>query len=110
MTTPVSARAPAARAVEATKVYGQGDAAVCALAGVTVGFPTGRFTAIMGPSGSGKSTLMQCVAGLDRLGSGAAFIGDTELGGLWNHRPHALALLPARFHLSAIQPDRNAHS
>ena len=36
----------------------------------------------MGPSGSGKSTLMQCVAGLDRLTSGSAFIGDTELSGL----------------------------
>jgi len=69
----------AARAVDATKTYGEGDAAVHALAGVTVTFPTQMFTAIMGPSGSGKSTLMQCVAGLDRLTSGEAFIGDTEL-------------------------------
>ena len=36
----------------------------------------------MGPSGSGKSTLMQCVAGLDRLTSGSAYIGETELSGL----------------------------
>ncbi len=74
--------AAAARAVNARKSYGGGDAAVHALAGVTVEFPEARFTAIMGPSGSGKSTLMQCVAGLDRLSSGSAFIGDTELGGL----------------------------
>ena len=73
--------AAAARAVNARKSYGGGDAAVHALAGVTVEFPEARFTAIMGPSGSGKSTLMQCVAGLDRLSSGSAFIGDTELGG-----------------------------
>jgi putative ABC transport system ATP-binding protein len=72
----------AARAVDARKTYGVGDAAVHALAGVTVSFPTQRFTAIMGPSGSGKSTLMQCVAGLDRLTSGQVFIGDTELSGL----------------------------
>jgi putative ABC transport system ATP-binding protein len=72
----------AARAVDARKTYGEGDAAVHALAGVTVTFPAQRFTAIMGPSGSGKSTLMQCVAGLDRLTSGQAFIGDTELSGL----------------------------
>jgi len=52
---------------------------VHALAGVTVTFPAQRFTAIMGPSGSGKSTLMQCVAGLDRLTSGATYIGETEL-------------------------------
>lgn len=69
----------AASAVEARKTYGKGDAAVHALDGVTVGFPVGRFTAIMGPSGSGKSTLMQCVAGLDRLTSGQAYIGDTAI-------------------------------
>lgn len=69
----------AARAVDARKTYGEGDAAVHALAGVTVTFPAGRFTAIMGPSGSGKSTLMQCVAGLDRLTSGSAFVGETDI-------------------------------
>ncbi len=69
----------AARAVDARKTYGEGEAAVHALAGVTVDFPARRFTAIMGPSGSGKSTLMQCVAGLDRLTSGTAFVGDTDI-------------------------------
>jgi putative ABC transport system ATP-binding protein len=72
----------AARAVDARKTYGKGDAVVHALAGVTVDFPAHEFTAIMGPSGSGKSTLMQCVAGLDRLSSGEAFIGDTPLSSL----------------------------
>ena len=72
----------AARAVDAKKIYGEGDAAVHALAGVTVTFPEQQFTAIMGPSGSGKSTLMQCVAGLDRLTSGSAYIGETELSAL----------------------------
>jgi putative ABC transport system ATP-binding protein len=72
----------AARAVEATKVYGSGNTAVVALDEVSVEFPTGRFTAIMGPSGSGKSTLMHCVAGLDTLTEGQVFIGDVELGRL----------------------------
>jgi putative ABC transport system ATP-binding protein len=76
--------ATAARVVDATKVYGTGDAAVRALDGVTVEFPAGRFTAIMGPSGSGKSTLMHCVAGLDTLTSGQAFVGDVELGACSN--------------------------
>ncbi len=72
----------AARAVNAVKTYGIGDAVVQALHDVTVSFPAERFTAIMGPSGSGKSTLMQCVAGLDRLTSGEVYIGDTELSKL----------------------------
>jgi putative ABC transport system ATP-binding protein len=72
----------AARAVEATKVYGSGDTAVVALDEVSVAFATGRFTAIMGPSGSGKSTLMHVVAGLDSLTEGRVFIGDVELGTL----------------------------
>ena len=72
----------AASAVDAVKTYGSGDAAVHALAGVNVDFPAHQFTAIMGPSGSGKSTLMQCVAGLDRLTAGQAYIGDTELASL----------------------------
>ncbi|MEU3741857.1 ABC transporter ATP-binding protein [Streptomyces sp. NPDC032198] len=76
----------AARVTEAVKVHGSGDTAVRALDGVSVGFPAGRFTAIMGPSGSGKSTLMHCAAGLDNLTSGAAYIGDTELGALDDRR------------------------
>jgi putative ABC transport system ATP-binding protein len=72
----------AARAEGITKIYGSGDTAVRALDDVTVGFPSGRYTAIMGPSGSGKSTLMHCLAGLDRVTSGKVWIGDTELSGL----------------------------
>ncbi len=71
-----------ARAVDATKVYGQGATAVRALDGVSVDIPGHRFTAIMGPSGSGKSTLMHCMAGLDDLTSGHVFLGDVELGSL----------------------------
>jgi putative ABC transport system ATP-binding protein len=76
----------AARAVDAVKVYGEGDASVRALDGITVEFPEGRFTAIMGPSGSGKSTLLHCLAGLDQLTSGQIFLGDVELGTLSEKR------------------------
>jgi ABC-type lipoprotein export system ATPase subunit len=71
--------------VDATGVsrrYGEGEAAVDALAEVTVGFPTKRFAAIMGPSGSGKSTLMHILAGLDRPTSGTVSIDGVELTGL----------------------------
>ncbi len=72
----------AAQAIDLTKVYGQGQAAVTALDSVSVGFPSGMFTAIMGPSGSGKSTLMHCVAGLDSVTRGRVLIGDTDLAPL----------------------------
>jgi putative ABC transport system ATP-binding protein len=66
----------------ATKVYGEGDTAVRALDDVSVEFPAGRYTSIMGPSGSGKSTLMHCLAGLDSLTSGQVLIDGVDLGTL----------------------------
>ncbi len=72
----------AARAVDAFKIYGEGEAEVRALDGVSVDFESARMTAIMGPSGSGKSTLLHCLAGLDRLTSGQIFLGDAELSAL----------------------------
>ncbi len=72
----------AARAVGAVKIYGSGETEVRALDGVDITFEKGRFTAIMGPSGSGKSTLMHCMAALDNLSEGQAFIGDTDLSTL----------------------------
>ncbi len=72
----------AARAVDLVKTYGSGDTQVDALAGVTVDFATGEFSAIMGPSGSGKSTLMHVMAGLDSATSGEVWVGETALSGL----------------------------
>ena len=69
-------------AADVRRVFGEGAAAVKALDGVSVGFPSGRFTAIMGPSGSGKSTLMHILAGLDRPTSGSVKIDGVDLGGL----------------------------
>jgi putative ABC transport system ATP-binding protein len=70
------------RAVDAVKIYGEGPTAVRALDGVTVGFESGRFTAIMGPSGSGKSTLLHCLAGLDALSEGHIYLAGADLSSL----------------------------
>ena len=78
MTTTTTAPAPTdqiASATGLTKTYGTGEAQVHALAGVSIGFGRGSFTAVMGPSGSGKSTLMHCLAGLDRPTSGEVVLG-----------------------------------
>ena len=73
----------AARALDVWKVYGTSeDTRVDALAGVTVDFRAGHFTAIMGPSGSGKSTLMHCLAGLDMVTRGEVWIGDVQVNKL----------------------------
>jgi putative ABC transport system ATP-binding protein len=69
-------------AADLTRRYGEGDAAVDALAGVSTGFDRGRFTAIMGPSGSGKSTLMHILAGLDKPTSGTVELDGVEISGL----------------------------
>jgi putative ABC transport system ATP-binding protein len=73
---------PAAHARDLVKCYGSGDTIVRALAGITIEFAAGEFTAIMGPSGSGKSTLMNVMAGLDEATSGETWIGTTPLSGL----------------------------
>ncbi|GAA0502169.1 ABC transporter ATP-binding protein [Paractinoplanes deccanensis] len=78
----MSATPVAARADEVWKVYGSAEARVVALRGVSAGFASGKFTAIMGPSGSGKSTLMHCLAGLDTVTRGTVHIGGTEVTGL----------------------------
>ncbi len=74
--------AVAARAEQVTKVYGEGDAQVRALDGLTLPIPSERFTAIMGPSGSGKSTLLHCMAGLDTVTSGRVTIAGQDLADL----------------------------
>jgi putative ABC transport system ATP-binding protein len=69
-------------ATDLVRRYGEGEAAVNALAGVTVGFAAGQYAAIMGASGSGKSTLMHCLAGLDRPTSGTVVVDGVELSKL----------------------------
>jgi putative ABC transport system ATP-binding protein len=65
-----------------TRTYANGSGTVTALDRVTLAFPAGSFSAVMGPSGSGKSTLLQCAAGLDRPDSGEVTIDGTRLSGL----------------------------
>jgi putative ABC transport system ATP-binding protein len=62
-----------------TRRYGEADATVHALRGVSIEIPEGQFAAVMGPSGSGKSTLMHILAGLDSPTSGQVWVGGEEI-------------------------------
>ena len=80
MTMETLVRAPAAVALHGiSRVYGKGTAAVRAVDDVTLEFPRGGWTAVMGPSGSGKSTLLHLAAGLERADAGRVMLGDTDI-------------------------------
>ena len=66
----------------AVKRYGEGDAAIYALAGVNLNINPGEYVAIMGPSGSGKSTLMNMMGALDSMTSGEYLLDGIEIGKL----------------------------
>ena len=74
--------APAARVEHATKRFGEGSTAVCALDDVTLAIPRAA-----SPRSCGRVRLRQvdpvhCMAGLDTLTSGRTFIGDRDLAEL----------------------------
>mgnify|MGYP000909579903 CR=1 FL=1 len=61
------------------KIYGGGDTAVHALAGVNLTVENGEFVSIVGTSGSGKSTLLHMLGGLDRPTSGQVIVDGQEI-------------------------------
>jgi len=65
-----------------TRRYGEGEAAVDALCGVSLDVKQGELVAVMGPSGSGKSTLMHLMAALDKPTSGTVEIAGQDVGSL----------------------------
>jgi ABC-type lipoprotein export system ATPase subunit len=67
------------RAADLKKSYGNGDAVVHALSGVTLNVCRGERVALLGKSGSGKSTLLNLVGGLDRPTSGSLEVAGQDL-------------------------------
>ncbi|HEX5203283.1 ABC transporter ATP-binding protein [Paractinoplanes rhizophilus] len=64
------------------KTYGQGEATVHALAGVSLTVHRGDYVAVMGSSGSGKSTLMNILGALDVPTHGTYLLDGVDVGEL----------------------------
>ena len=64
------------------KVYGKGEAAVCALDGIDLTVSRGEFVAVVGASGSGKSTLLHILASVDKPTDGRVLIDGVDVGAL----------------------------
>jgi putative ABC transport system ATP-binding protein len=60
------------------KHFGRRRGRVTALDDISLEFPAGSFTAVLGASGSGKTTLLQCAAGLERPSSGRVSLCGTD--------------------------------
>jgi putative ABC transport system ATP-binding protein len=67
---------------ELVKIYGEGDASVTALDGVSLKIHKGEFVAFMGPSGSGKSTLLHILGCLARPTSGTYILDGEDVSHL----------------------------
>ncbi|HAK94268.1 MAG TPA: macrolide ABC transporter ATP-binding protein [Planctomycetes bacterium] len=61
------------------KMYGNGESAVRALAGITLRVERGESVAVRGPSGSGKSTLLHILGLLDRPTAGRYLLAGADV-------------------------------
>lgn len=73
------------RVEDLRKHYGEGEAKVEVLRGITTSIARGEICVLLGPSGSGKSTFLNLVGGLEPANSGSIGIGDIELTSLSDH-------------------------
>jgi peptide/nickel transport system ATP-binding protein len=66
-----------AEAVGVSRIWGQGENAVTAVAGVNLRVQRGECIGICGPSGSGKSTLLRLLATIERPSAGKVYLNGS---------------------------------
>lgn len=66
------------------KHYGNGEARVQVLDGITTTVNRGEICVMLGPSGSGKSTFLNLIGGLEDADGGTVSVGDCDLTSLSN--------------------------
>ena len=64
------------------KHYGDGEARIQVLDGITTTVNRGEVCVMLGPSGSGKSTFLNLIGGLEDADGGTVSVGDCELTAL----------------------------
>lgn len=78
------------RTLDVVKQYGEGEACVRAVNGISCEVHSGEYVSIVGPSGSGKSTLFNLIGGLDKPSEGSVFVNSVDIAQL---SPRELAFL-----------------
>jgi len=99
-----SAREPVFHVRGLARVYGEGTAAVTALAGVDLDLFAGELIVLLGASGSGKSTLLNQLGGLDSPTHGSLRYRGTDLttldeAGLTQFRRNAVGFVFQAYNL-----------
>ncbi len=73
-------------AKDLTKKFGNGEAGVDAIRGMSFEVDAGAFVAIMGESGSGKSTLLSIMGAMNAPSSGGFWVDDIDVYALDNEQ------------------------
>jgi putative ABC transport system ATP-binding protein len=73
-----------------TRTYGEGAAAVHAVAGVDLAVRTGELVIVRGRSGAGKTTLLNLLGGLERPTAGVVLLAGEDLATLGTEQLAAL--------------------
>jgi iron(III) transport system ATP-binding protein len=89
-----------------TKTYP--GSSVPALKSVSLDVAPGSFLVLLGPSGSGKTTLLRCLAGIERVDSGAIDIGGRVVANGRSHVPPEQRDLSMVFQDYALWPHLTA--